>query len=206
MDGVIATLVSGGPVIGVLLALSLLSLALIAVKLMQLRGALSGDKRRDRAFALWAEGERSAAVAEVAQGLTPADRLLRQAMTGLIAGVPRPALDRDLEWRGNAALADMARHIRLLELIAMVAPLLGLLGTVLGMIRSFQDLALAQGAANAALLAAGIWQALLTTAAGLIVAIPAAIAAGLLASRVDSIGQRIEASIGQLYALEDLQT
>ena len=85
----------------------------------------------------------------------------------------------------------------------MISPLLGLLGTVLGMIQSFQELALADGAANASLLAAGIWQALLTTAAGLVVAIPATIAATLLSERVERAAQRIEAAVGQLFAIED---
>jgi biopolymer transport protein ExbB len=123
-------------------------------------------------------------------------------MAGLADGRPIKALNSDLEWRGNAEIADLGRHIRLLELIAVVSPLLGLLGTVLGMIRAFQELALAQGAANASLLAGGIWEALLTTAAGLIVAIPAAIAASMLATRVDSVGQELEASIGRLFAIE----
>lgn len=97
----------------------------------------------------------------------------------------------------------MSRHIRLLELIAMVAPLLGLLGTVLGMISAFQSLAAAEGAANASLLAGGIWVALLTTAAGLMVAIPAAVAAGLLAERVDRAAQMIEAAVGQFFAADN---
>ena len=84
----------------------------------------------------------------------------------------------------------------------MVSPLLGLLGTVLGMIRSFQDLAAAEGAANASLLAAGIWQALLTTAAGLMVAIPAAIAAGLMSDRVERVAQTIEAAVAQMFAAD----
>ena len=81
--------------------------------------------------------------------------------------------------------------------------LLGLLGTVLGMIRAFRDLSLAQGAANASLLADGIWEALVTTAAGLIVAIPAAIAASLLGARVDAAAQKVEAAVGRLNAIED---
>ncbi|WP_338092796.1 MotA/TolQ/ExbB proton channel family protein [Leisingera aquaemixtae] len=92
--------------------------------------------------------------------------------------------------------------IRLLELIAMVAPLLGLLGTVLGMIQSFQELELAQGAANASVLAGGIWQALLTTAAGLMVAIPAAVAAGLFAARIDAAAQAIESAAGRLLLID----
>ena len=88
----------------------------------------------------------------------------------------------------------------------MISPLLGLLGTVLGMIQSFQELELAQGSANASVLAGGIWQALLTTAAGLIVAIPAAIGASLLATRVDAAAHDIESTIGRFFLLEDTGT
>jgi biopolymer transport protein ExbB len=193
----------GGPIVVVLIVLSLISVALIVVKGVQLAGATGGAARREAAFALWSGGDRTAAIEAIGEPRTPVDRLVKQAMTGLLAGLNRKALDDDLEWRGNAEVAAMGRHIRILELIAMISPLLGLLGTVLGMIRSFQELALAEGAANASLLAAGIWQALLTTAAGLIVAIPAAIAASLLSARVDAAGQTIEAAIGRLYAIED---
>lgn len=205
MAGLVDMLVSGGPVVALLIVLSLGSLALIVVKIVQMRGVLSGQDRRTEAVALWAGGDRTAAAARLDPARSPADRILRHAMAGLIAGQRRAALDSDLEWRGNAELAALHRHIRLLELIAMISPLLGLLGTVLGMIQSFQELALAQGAANASLLAAGIWQALLTTAAGLIVAIPAAVAASLLSARADSAGQMIEAAVGRLYAAEDGQ-
>jgi len=74
------------------------------------------------------------------------------------------------------------------------------------MIQSFQELELAQGSANASVLAGGIWQALLTTAAGLIVAIPAAVGANLLAARVESAGHLIENTIGQLFLIEDAGT
>lgn len=136
-------------------------------------------------------------------GKTPADRISHMAMQGLLAARARPVLNSELEWRGNSEVTQMQRHIRTLELIAMISPLLGLLGTVLGMIQSFQELALAEGAANASLLAAGIWQALLTTAVGLVVAIPAAVAATLLGERVEHAAQRIEAAVGQLFAVED---
>jgi biopolymer transport protein ExbB len=133
----------------------------------------------------------------------PADRVLKAAMEAVNVGRRRAEVEPDLEWRGNAEVTLMSRHIRLLELIAMVAPLLGLLGTVLGMISAFQSLAAAEGAANASLLAGGIWVALLTTAAGLMVAIPAAVAAGLLAERVDRAAQMIEAAVGQFFAADN---
>jgi biopolymer transport protein ExbB len=62
-----------------------------------------------------------------------------------------------------------------LELISTIAPLLGLLGTVLGMIAAFQALQESGSRADPAILAGGIWEALLTTAAGMAVAIPASI-------------------------------
>ena len=195
-------LAAGGPIVGILLLLSVASVALIIAKTLAMRSVLAGHAARDAAFTLWSQGDRVGAIA--ALGTTaPADRILRLAMEGLVAGQRRPALEGDLEWRGNAELATMNRHIRLLELIAMVSPLLGLLGTVLGMIRSFQGLAEAQGAANASVLAAGIWEALLTTAAGLIVAIPASVAASLLAERAERGAQLIEGVVGRLFALED---
>ena len=79
----------------------------------------------------------------------------------------------------EAALMEARRELRLLNLrlpalglLAGLAPLLGLLGTVIGMIKAFQQVAAAQGAVNPSMLANGIWEALLTTGAGLTVAIP----------------------------------
>jgi biopolymer transport protein ExbB len=67
----------------------------------------------------------------------------------------------------------LTRRLSLLNLIAGLAPLVGLLGTVVGMVRAFQSVATAQGPVNPSTLAGGIWEALLTTVAGLVVAIPA---------------------------------
>ena len=119
-------------------------------------------------------------------------------MEGLARGTERATLEGELLRLGNAEMVRMARHIRTLEVVALVSPLLGLLGTVLGMIAAFRQLELAEGAANASLLAGGIWQALLTTAAGLVVAIPAATAANLLAARVDRAGHLIEDGVARL--------
>jgi biopolymer transport protein ExbB len=194
---------AGGPIVLLLLMLSLGSVALIVVKALQLRGVASGDARRDAAMKTFVGGDHHAAMASLDGTAVPADRITRAAMQGLDAGRPRTALVAELEWRGNAEISQMQLHIRLLELIAMISPLLGLLGTVLGMIQAFQELALAQGAANASLLAAGIWSALLTTAAGLIVAIPAAVAVTLLSEKVDRAAVKIETGVGQLFTRFD---
>ncbi len=80
----------------------------------------------------------------------------------------------------------LTRRLPLLNLIAGLAPLMGLLGTVVGMVRAFQTVATAQGPVNPSTLAGGIWEALLTTVAGLVVAIPALLFHHYLDQRVQT--------------------
>lgn len=193
---------TGGPIIAVLAVLSMLSLTIIVVKVLQLWHCRSGVALRNAAFQEWQSGDQSNAQSAVNKGKSPADRVTAYAMKATLGDFTGADLDAELTRRGNEELAQMNTMIRMLELIAMVAPLLGLLGTVLGMITSFQQLEMAEGAANASVLAGGIWQALLTTAVGLLVAIPAAVAAGLLASRIESAAQRIESAVGQFMVID----
>ncbi|WP_170775562.1 MotA/TolQ/ExbB proton channel family protein [Ruegeria lacuscaerulensis] len=194
---------TGGPIIAILGLLSLLSLTVIVVKVIKLAPVRAGGPARDAAFVQWSGGDRQTAQKAVAAGKSPADRVCAYAMQALIDGFKGPALMAELTRRGNLEFAAMNSWLRVLELIAMISPLLGLLGTVTGMIQSFQELELAQGAANASVLAGGIWQALLTTAAGLVVAIPAAIGASLLSGRAEAGAQSIENAVGRLMVLEE---
>lgn len=202
MSGAWELLGTGGPVIALLALMSLLSLTLIVAKLIQLWPVRAGQQAREQALTLWKDGDRQQAQDHIAGGKSPADRVMHYAMQALQEGLRGPLLQDELQRRGNEEVSRMNSLIRLLELIAMVSPLLGLLGTVLGMIQSFQELELAQGAANASVLAGGIWQALLTTAAGLLVAIPAAVAAGLFAARIDAAAQAIESAAGRLLLID----
>ncbi len=86
----------------------------------------------------------------------------------------------------------LRRYLRIFHFIATVAPLLGLLGTVLGMIQAFNVLATCDAAGRAQLLASGIGQALITTAAGLLVAIPALTAYSWFVARVDRLIMEID--------------
>jgi biopolymer transport protein ExbB len=88
-------------------------------------------------------------------------------------GRPSVEVEQAVLDAGERETNQLRRHLRLLNAISNVAPLLGLLGTVLGMIQSFNDIAGAQAMGRPEMLAGGIGQALLTTAAGLLVAIPA---------------------------------
>ncbi|WP_386630554.1 MotA/TolQ/ExbB proton channel family protein [Sulfitobacter geojensis] len=199
----LGSLGAGGVIIAVLALLSALSLTIIVVKIVQLMPARSGAAQREAAITHWAAGEKDKAQAAVISGKSPADRVMAYAMKSLASEFNGATLNAELLRRGNEEFAKMNSLIRVLELIAMISPLLGLLGTVMGMIQSFQALELAEGAANASILAGGIWQALLTTAVGLLVAIPAAVGATLLSARAESATQMIENAVGRLMLVEE---
>lgn len=114
-----------------------------------------------------------------------------------ILAVTDPAMDdaaarEETERVARKSLAEARSGLRVLDVIATVAPLLGLLGTVMGMIEAFQALQDAGARANPSALAGGIWEALLTTAAGMGVAIPAALALAWFESVVDAIAVDME--------------
>ena len=114
----------------------------------------------------------------------------------LAAGLSNSRMGRDvmkdsIQEAAARVVHDLERFLAILGTIAAIAPLLGLLGTVIGMIKVFTALNL-EGAGNAGALAGGISEALITTAAGLIVAIPAMIAYRFFVRRVDSLVVQME--------------
>jgi len=190
----------GGPVVYVLMVMSLISLTIITIKAINFTGVLSGKKRIEAALAQVQQRQNEMAMQEL-KTKSPSERVLAYAIAAVQNRIPQNVLEYEVERRGNAEVEILNRGIRILEVIALVSPLLGLLGTVLGMIQSFQELEMAEGAANASVLAGGIWQALLTTAVGLVVAIPAAIGASLFSATVERAAHSIETSVGRLYLL-----
>ncbi|MBM4035375.1 MAG: MotA/TolQ/ExbB proton channel family protein [Planctomycetes bacterium] len=95
-------------------------------------------------------------------------------------------------------ISRLYRKLEYLSLIAVIAPLLGLLGTVTGMISSFNTIAATEGAAKPSQLAEGIWEALVTTVEGLVVAIPAMFFVAFFRNRVDSFVAETEAAVEKL--------
>ena len=98
----------------------------------------------------------------------------------------RTIMKESIEEVASHEIHDMERYLNALGTIAAVAPLMGLLGTVIGMIKVFSEIVVA-GTGQANLLAGGISEALITTAAGMVVAIPALIAHRMLQRRVDEV-------------------
>lgn len=99
---------------------------------------------------------------------------------------------------GEREVASLRKYLRILALVAAIAPLLGLLGTITGMIQAFSTVASsAEALGRTELLARGIYEAMITTAAGLIVAIPTIIAHHYLAARVDRLVLDIDLQVGE---------
>lgn len=114
---------------------------------------------------------------------------------------PRQEMREAIEDAGHQEVPRLERHIKVLATIAHISPLLGLLGTVAGMIKAFQAIqlkAITLNPVSSGNLADGIWQALLTTAAGLIVAIPAIVAYHYLVARVQDFVLEMERSATEL--------
>uniref|UniRef100_A0A7C4VT67 MotA/TolQ/ExbB proton channel family protein n=1 Tax=Desulfatirhabdium butyrativorans TaxID=340467 RepID=A0A7C4VT67_9BACT len=100
---------------------------------------------------------------------------------------------------GTRQIREMEKGLGVLSLIAVISPLLGLTGTVTGMIEAFQVIAVSQTQVNPGMLAGGIWEALITTAAGLFVAIPTHIAGHFLEERLDQITLIVREAASSAY-------
>lgn len=108
-----------------------------------------------------------------------------------INGQPRQAIKEVVQEVGRREAADLEKYISVLSTVASISPLLGLLGTVSGMIKTFNVISY-YGVGNPGTLAAGISEALLTTAAGLSVAIPTLVGYRFVAGKADSLILELE--------------
>ena len=107
--------------------------------------------------------------------------------------LPLETLERHIAEAGEREVIRMRKNMRALSIIAAVSPLLGLLGTIFGMIAAFQTVAVTGDAlGRTEMLAGGIYEALITTAAGLIVAIPALLAHHWLSAKIDRAVSEID--------------
>jgi biopolymer transport protein ExbB len=182
-------------------ALMLLSMAATTVtlfKIAQFSALGLGRRGSDTALALWHAGDRTAAMAQASAGRGVRMRMLAAVLS---AQAQRPdAPDWAEEMGRQAALSDLAsmsRFMRVLEAVVQAAPMLGLLGTVVGMIDAFSALAQSTGGVDPALLASGIWTALTTTAVGLAIALVFYFIAIWLEGRIDTERQGLEALLSQ---------
>ena len=105
----------------------------------------------------------------------------------------------ECEGEAKNSLYQASKGLRTIELISHIAPLLGLLGTVLGMIEAFQRLQESGNQADPSILAGGIWEALLTTAAGMAVAIVATVSLSFFDNIIDRLRNDLEDLATQIF-------
>lgn len=182
----------GGWIMIVLLVLSVLALYLFIVKLLQIKAAGREDHSfMDKIKDYIHEGKIDAAKRLCDDKDTPYSRMIHKGITRL--GRPMNDILVTVENTGNIELGRLENGLPLLATIAAVAPMIGFLGTVTGMIKAFFDMANAgQAGVDVSLLSGGIYQALVTTVAGLIVGIITLFAYNYLVARLSKLTNQME--------------
>lgn len=186
-------LLMGGWVMIPIALLSVLALYLFVERLLTIQRARSNpsvvtDRIRDYVQA----GDIRGAIAYCETKDKPITRILKRGLERL--GRPIAEIQDAVQAAGKYEAFELEKRMDLLANISGIAPMLGFFGTVTGMIEAFQQIQQLQGNVNPSVLAGGIWEALITTAAGLLVGILAFFAYNFLLARINRIINDMERS------------
>jgi biopolymer transport protein ExbB len=186
---------AGGPFMWPIILCSIIAVAIVLERLwtLQQRRVIPPELTR-RIWQIVESGQVNDKVVAAVEANSPLGKILATGLTNRHR--PRAFLMERLEDTGRHVAHELDRYLNTLGTIAGVAPLLGLLGTVTGIIKAFNAI-YSGGLGDPRSLSGGISEALLTTAAGLCVAIPAYVAHRYLRGRVDSIVVQIEKDVLQ---------
>ncbi|MDR2764538.1 MAG: MotA/TolQ/ExbB proton channel family protein [Tannerella sp.] len=181
----------GGPIMFVLLALSLLALFIVIQRWLVIRQAgRSDDAFMSRIRDYIHDGKVESALNLCHSTDSPTARMIGKGISRL--GRPVNDILATVENAGNLEVAKLEKGFPIIATTAAGAPMIGFLGTVTGMVRAFFDMANAGTNVDVQLLSSGIYEALVTTVAGLIVGIIALFAYNYLVSKVDSVVNQLE--------------
>lgn len=195
MISFIDMLQKGGVLVWPILACSLVGTTVFFERLLTFRATRDRNGTAEKILALLARDEPAEARAMLGgragkKRRSSPENILREALS--VQGRDRKSLETVLSHAVSRELDILSRHLGILATAGNIAPLLGLLGTVFGMIKAFIQVESLGGRVNAAALAGGIWEAMLTTAFGLVVAIPLMIFHGYLEARLGVIQTDLE--------------
>ncbi len=191
----------GGPVVAILLGFSLVATAMILLKFIQIILQLPAkngspaklikclQRNEPKQLILLAQGQRSS----YSQLLGRSVDLLQQNTLSI------QDAHSEIARQARSLTQSFYFYLRPLEVIATLAPLLGLFGTVLGMIEAFKAMEAAGSQVDPAVLSGGIWQALLTTAVGLGVAIPVSLIHSVFERRAEQKTHQLQNDLGQVF-------
>ncbi len=193
----------GGPMMYLIILLSILAVAVIVERIYHLnRARIDANKFMDEITSVLKRNKIIEAIETCNKTPGPIAHIIKAGI--LKHDRSKPEIKEAVEEAAQLEIPRMEKHLPILATIAHIAPLLGLLGTVTGMIRSFQVIqqkALSMTPVNPGDLAGGIWESLLATVAGLAVAIPTYVAYNYLVSQVDSLVYDMERSATDLVNL-----
>lgn len=180
----------GGPLMWPILGCSVIALVIFVERLIALRNERILPRQVYQGL------QRHLGVADAARAeqlCRESDSVLCRVVGAGLAqrGGGRAVAKEAMEETGQVEVGSLEAGVGALSTVAAIAPLLGLLGTVTGMIQVFRDIA-GEERAEISVFADGIWQALITTGAGLTVAIPAYIAYRYVEVRIERLGRRLE--------------
>jgi biopolymer transport protein ExbB len=193
----------GGPVVWILIFLSIFALTIVLLKLWQI--AVQRPEKLDAVrggLAHWRNRNTEAAVQAV-DHRHPVGKIVLYAMQGVLQKQDYGLLLEELRRQADVFIGQQRSLLRPLEVIANLSPLLGLMGTVLGMIVAFQQMEAAGAQVDPSTLSGGIWQALLTTAAGLAVAIPVSAVHSWLDRKAERVASAINDAITQVFTSQE---
>jgi len=199
----IGLLAKGGLLLIPIFACSVIALAIFLERLIRLRQArLKDPSLVEGVYSAVVRGDVEAARALAAKQESAVSRVLDEGLS--VCGGDRETVETVLSHAIEREVRHLSRYLGSLALMGNITPLLGLLGTVIGMIKAFMAIERLGGKVNASVLAGGIWEAMLTTAVGLSVAIPVIMAYSYLNGKIDALQAEMEeAAVVLLKALKE---
>ncbi|MFQ5865066.1 MAG: MotA/TolQ/ExbB proton channel family protein [bacterium] len=199
MDYVYLAFKNGGPFMYVILAILIFGLAIIVERLIYIavKSRIDTTSFINKIIQLLQEGSISSAVELCSMSKAVLPTIAKAGLQEY--GKSPKEIQNAFELAAMAELPKLEKRTHYLSMIANVATLLGLLGTIIGLIQSFQAVAVADSSQKAALLSAGISVAMNTTAFGLTVAIPCMIFHSYIQSKTNAIIDEINENIARIY-------
>lgn len=191
LDNLYDFIVAGGPIMWPLGLCSVIALAFTVERWIRLNRIAIGSRRLGETIVeSLRSGGSKAALETCASQKNALTRILGAGLERFDGGAP--AIEKAVEDAGSKEVRRMTSSLRPLATVVTIAPLLGLLGTVWGMVEAFSNIALQNGMGKPELLASGISQALITTVAGLVIAIPTQAIYYWFKSKIDGFVKDVE--------------
>ena len=182
----------GGWIMILLAVLSVIAVYIFIERYIALSRASKYDNSfMDRIREYMKDGKLDSAKALCRANSTPISRMIDKGLSRI--GRPLSDINAAIENEGNLEVAQLERGVSILAMIASAAPMIGFLGTVTGMIRAFYDMSMAGNNLDIAVLSSGIYEAMVTTAAGLMVGIVAYIFHAILSTKIQKVVNLLEA-------------